>query len=41
MDRGQLVDDYWLPEGIYLRPRGSTGQVQVCAFRAEHTWDKL
>ena len=41
MDHGQLIDDYWLPDGIYLRLQGSTRQVQVCAFRAEHTWDKL
>ena len=41
MDHGQLIDEYWLPEGVYLRQRGSTRQVQICAFRAEHTWDKL
>ncbi|MXY05861.1 MAG: HNH endonuclease [Gammaproteobacteria bacterium] len=41
MHQGRLIDEYWLPEGIYLRQRGSTRQVEVCALRAEHTWEKL
>ena len=41
MDAGRLVDECWLPEGIYLRPRGSIDQVHMVDFRAEHSWDKL
>ena len=38
---GQLIYEYRIPEGIYLRPQGWSSQVQVCGFRTEYAWEKL
>ena len=38
---GGLTEEFWLGEGVFLRPIRSGVGVRVLAIRAEHTWQKL